>query len=54
MWFYLFNEKRYAFKKVRYGTINSLAYIMNNRDVVNIDTKRDFEFAEFLMNKNEI
>tara|TARA_B100001989_G_C24540681_1_gene467393 strand:- start:1914 stop:2624 length:711 start_codon:yes stop_codon:yes gene_type:complete len=41
-------------KKVRYGTINSLAYIMNNRDVVNIDTKRDFEFAEFLMNKNEI
>lgn len=40
-------------KKIRYGTKNSRAYIMPNQRVVNIDTKRDFEFAEYLMKKNE-
>jgi CMP-N-acetylneuraminic acid synthetase len=40
-------------KKIRYGTKNSRAYIMPNDRVVNIDTKRDFEFAEYLMRKNE-
>ena len=39
-------------KKKRYGTKNSLAYVMPEKRVVNIDTKRDFDFANFLM-KNE-
>ncbi len=39
-------------KKIRYGTKNSLAYIMSEKYVVNIDTERDFDFANFLIKKN--
>lgn len=38
-------------KKIRYGTNNSLAYIMPEKYVVNIDTQRDFDFANFLLKK---
>ena len=41
-------------KKIRYGTSNSIAYIMPRKRVVNIDEKLDFEFAEFLMKKYSI
>ena len=34
-------------KKIRYGTKRSIAYIIPNSRVVNIDTKMDFEFAKF-------
>ena len=34
-------------KKIRYGTKKSIAYIIPNSRVVNIDTKMDFEFAKF-------
>ncbi len=38
-------------KKIRYGTKNSLAYIMPSKRVVNIDEKEDLEYAEFKMKK---
>ncbi len=41
-------------KKVRYGTKNSLAYVMPRKRVVNIDEELDFDFAEFLMKKYSI
>ena len=38
-------------RKIRYGTKNSLAYVIPEKYVVNIDTKRDFEFAEYLLKR---
>ncbi len=38
-------------RKIRYGTKNSLAYVLPEKYVVNIDTKRDFEFAEYLLKR---
>jgi CMP-N-acetylneuraminic acid synthetase len=41
-------------KGKRYGTKNSLAYIMDDNNSVNIDTKRDLLLAKILLkNKNE-
>ncbi len=39
-------------KGVRYGTQNSLAYILPKNRVINIDEKIDFQFAKFLIEKN--
>tara|TARA_B100001059_G_scaffold110717_1_gene110874 strand:+ start:4474 stop:5247 length:774 start_codon:yes stop_codon:yes gene_type:complete len=39
-------------KKVRYGTLNSLAYIMPREKTVNIDEPMDLELASMLMSKN--
>ena len=39
-------------KGKRYGTKNSLPYIMNESNSVNIDTKRDLMLAEVLIKKN--
>ena len=36
-------------KGVRYGTKNSVPYILPNERVINIDEKIDFEFAKFLI-----
>ena len=41
-------------KKIRYGTKNSVAYIMPNNKVINIDSQEDLEFAEYFMNKYSI
>jgi len=41
-------------KKIRYGTKNSIAYIMPSKRVVNIDEKEDLEFAEFKMKKYSV
>ena len=41
-------------KKIRYGSKNSLAYIMPRKRVINIDGQLDFEFAEFFMKKYSI
>ena len=41
-------------KKIRYGTKRSIAYIIPNSRVVNIDTKMDFEFAKFFAAKDEL
>ena len=41
-------------KKVRYGTMNSLAYVMPRKRVVNIDEQLDFDFADFIMRKYSI
>lgn len=38
-------------KKIRYGTKKSVAYIIPNSRVVNIDTKMDLEFAKFYAKK---
>ena len=38
-------------KKIRYGSKNSLAYIMPRKRVINIDEHLDFEFAEFFMKR---
>ena len=39
-------------KGKRYGTQNSLAYIMDDNNSVNIDTKRDLLLAKILLKKN--
>jgi CMP-N-acetylneuraminic acid synthetase len=39
-------------KKIRYGTKNSLAYIMPRERTVNIDEPMDLEIAKILMEKN--
>ena len=36
-------------KGIRYGTKNSIAYILPKERVINIDEKIDFEFAKFLI-----
>ncbi len=41
-------------KKIRYGTKNSLAYVMPRKRVVNIDEKEDLEYAKFKMKKYSI
>tara|TARA_B100001057_G_scaffold435815_1_gene466423 strand:+ start:495 stop:1229 length:735 start_codon:yes stop_codon:yes gene_type:complete len=41
-------------KRIRYGSKNSLAYIMPRKRVINIDEQLDFEFAEFFMKKYSI
>ncbi len=41
-------------KKIRYGSKNSIPYIMPEQRVVNIDEKIDLEFAKFIMKKNKI
>lgn len=41
-------------KKIRYGTKKSLAYVIPNSRVVNIDTKMDFEFAKFFAKNNRL
>ena len=38
-------------KGKRYGTKNSLAYIMDDNNSVNIDTKKDMLLAEILLKK---
>lgn len=38
-------------KKIRYGTKKSIAYIIPNSRVVNIDSMMDFEFAKFYAKK---
>lgn len=40
-------------KGKRYGTQNSLAYIMDDNNSVNIDTKRDLLLAKILLKKNK-
>ncbi len=40
-------------KGKRYGTKNSLPYIMNENNSVNIDTKRDMMIASILLKKNK-
>ena len=52
MWLNLFNEKRHVGKKIRYGTNNSIAFIMPRERVVNIDEPMDLEIAKILMQKN--
>jgi len=39
-------------KKIRYGTDNSLAYVMPRERTVNIDEPMDLEIAKILMEKN--
>ena len=39
-------------KKIRYGTADSLAYIMPRERTVNIDEPMDLEIAKILMEKN--
>ena len=39
-------------KKIRYGTNNSVAYIMPRERTVNIDEPMDLEIARVLMAKN--
>ena len=39
-------------KGIRYGTYNSIPYLMPSLRSINIDEPIDFEFANFLMNKN--
>ena len=36
-------------KGIRYGSKNSIAYILPKERIVNIDEKIDFEFAKFLI-----
>ena len=56
---YIRNGSIYASKRnklingKRYGTKNSLPYIMNEDNSVNIDTKRDLMLAELLIKKNK-
>tara|TARA_A100000164_G_C21354115_1_gene516670 strand:- start:171 stop:560 length:390 start_codon:yes stop_codon:yes gene_type:complete len=40
-------------KGIRYGTKDSIAYILPKHRVINIDEKLDLEFAKFLIEKNE-
>ena len=39
-------------KGIRYGTKNSIAYVLPKKRVINIDEKIDFEFAKFLIENN--
>ena len=39
-------------KKIRYGTDNSIAFVMPRERVVNIDEPMDLEIAKILMEKN--
>ena len=39
-------------RKIRYGTDNSLAYVMPRERTVNIDEPMDLEIAKILMEKN--
>ena len=41
-------------KKIRYGSKNSVPYIMPKRRVINIDDQEDFDYAEYLMKKYSI
>ena len=36
-------------KGIRYGSKNSIAYILPKERIINIDEKIDFEFAKFLI-----
>lgn len=43
--------KREIINKGHYYTNSSFAYIMDRKNSVDIDTKEDFEYAEFLLNR---
>ncbi len=45
--YHLLKEKR------TYYSMNTVAYIMSAKDSIDIDTKLDFEFAEYIMSKKE-
>lgn len=46
------SRRNLLIKGKRYGTKNSLPYIMNENNSVNIDTKRDLMLASILIKKN--
>ncbi len=41
-------------KGIRYGTSNSIPYILPKKRVINIDEKIDFEFAKFLIENKKL
>ena len=47
------SKRNMLIKGKRYGTKNSLPYIMNENNSVNIDTKRDLILADLLIKKNK-
>ena len=46
------SKRNLLIKEKRYGTKNSLPYIMNENNSVNIDSKRDLMLADILIKKN--
>ena len=47
------SKRDMIYKKKRYGTSNSLAYVMDDNNSVNIDTKTDLMLAEILLKKRK-
>lgn len=47
------SKRDMIYKKKRYGTNNSLAYVMDHNNSVNIDTKTDLMLAEILLKKRK-